>query len=118
MKLLVSLPDNELLNVSYANSYFTENISYWEKSQYSDHNIHYIEGIPLCSNDIEPYRLALFFAYSMDTFQNNALKLKSMETAIANNAILADVRSANRTKELVKTFNYTSPAKHFFFFLM
>lgn len=81
-KLLETMPNDNLLNVSDANSTFTAGISYWPIAVLSSNNVHYLPGIPLCSNNISTYRMAMYHMYSKQYVATHAASLLALETAI------------------------------------
>lgn len=86
-----NLPENYLLNVSNASHDFRTGISQWKKDDHSFNNIHYIEGLPLCSNNMVKYRLALFHLYGISTYTQYGMKLSAMEKAIHNHTLNAAI---------------------------
>ena len=79
--------------VSNANQNFSTGVSFWKLRQMSGagSNVHFITGIPLCSNDIIKYRLALYHLYGKEFVAINAPKLQRLEIAIRNKHPFAEI---------------------------
>ena len=91
---VAELRQDTYLNVSNANGNFSWGVTHWKKSaiSYAPHNLHYIEGIPLCSNNIATYRLALFHLYGRDFVLRHAAHLQRFERAIKAQSLQTEVR--------------------------
>lgn len=80
---LNSVPKGSLLDVSDADLNFRTNLSYWNITSHTTRNVHYINGIPLCSNNIDTYRLAFFFLYGQSSLEKSSESMRDLERAIA-----------------------------------
>ena len=81
-KLQTDCPTHHLINVSLANMTFMDGIFYWPISSESIDNIHYIEGIPICSNETTKFQLAIFHLLGKEGYEKYALKLAQFEDTV------------------------------------